>query len=189
MRQGVGRVLLAMLALGLASCGLAVAAAPTRFSGVVSRVSDGDTVWVQPDAAPGERGHRARIKVRLLGLDAPERCQAHGREAGAALAALVQGRHVEVQRRATDDYGRALGTLSLGTQDVGALLVRDGHAWSAHYRGAPGPYANEERAARAARRGLFAEPAPVEPWRFRRVHGACEEVGCGATPWGPHCSP
>ncbi|MBA3624855.1 MAG: thermonuclease family protein [Methylibium sp.] len=163
-----------VLALCLALASSVAAAGETRFSGVFTRVSDGDTVWVQLDQEDGTP-RRKRVKLRLVGLDAPERCQAHGREAGAALASRVQGRPVTVRRRATDDYGRALGTLWVGDEDVGAWLVREGHAWSARYRGNPGPYAAEEGDARKGRRGLFAKPLPaIEPRVFRREHGRCE---------------
>jgi len=174
------RRMLVWLCLALACT--AVAAEETRFSGVVTRVSDGDTVWVQPDAMDDGALRRKRVKVRLVGLDAPERCQAHGPEAGAALASRVQGRQVTVRRRATDDYGRALGTLWLGDEDVGAWLVREGHAWSARWRGGAGPYASEEGAARAARRGLFAAQAPFEPREFRRSHGPCDAPRTQNTP-------
>jgi len=158
---------------GSLATGVPARAEETRFDGVVTRVSDGDTVWVRLDPAPGAP-RRARVKVRLVGLDAPERCQAHGDAAQAALAARVLHRHVSVRRRATDDYGRALGTLWLDGADVGAALVAEGHAWSAAYRGNPGPYAEEERRARAAGRGLFAAAAPLPPREFRRLHGPCD---------------
>lgn len=148
-------------------------AAEERFDGVVTRVSDGDTVWVRPAARPGEP-RRKPVKLRLVGLDAPERCQAHGDVATEALSRRVLSQPVRVLRRATDEHGRALGTLWLGSQDVGAWLVREGHAWSARYRGDPGPYAVEEQAARRARRGLFAAADPVEPRDFRRRHGPCD---------------
>lgn len=167
--SALGRTLLAGLAV-LLSC--AADGRESRFTGTVTRVSDGDTVWVQPDVADGAP-RRKRVKLRLVGLDAPERCQAHGREAGAALATKVEGRRVTVRRRATDEHGRALGTLWLDDEDVGAWLVQEGHAWSARYRGDPGPYAREESAARAARRGLFEAPAPQVPRDFRRLHGPC----------------
>ncbi len=149
-------------------------AADERFEGVVTRVSDGDTVWVRPEVDGGQP-RRKPVKVRLVGLDAPERCQAHGAEASAALSDRVLGRRVQVLRRATDTHGRALGTLWLGSQDVGAWLVREGHAWSARYRGDPGPYATEEQVARTARRGLFAAADAIEPRDFRRRHGPCDE--------------
>lgn len=174
MRRRLARIRLGLLLAG-ALLGAAAAANETRFDGVVTRITDGDTVWVRPDAeAQGGRARRKPVKVRLLGLDAPERCQAHGSEAGAALAARLHNHRVTVRRRATDDYGRALGTLWLGHEDIGAWLVSEGHAWSARYRGDPGPYADEERRARAARRGLFAAASPEAPRDFRRRHGPCD---------------
>jgi endonuclease YncB( thermonuclease family) len=161
-----------LLACGLA-CGWASASAKEPpFEAIVTHVSDGDTVWVRTDSTP-EAPKGRRIKLRLLGLDAPERCQPRGPEAAAALMAKVQDRRVTVQRTATDDHGRGLATLWIDGVDVGAWLVADGHAWSARYRGNPGPYANEEAEARRARRGLFADPAPELPRNFRRRHGPC----------------
>lgn len=163
---------LAGSALLLAAAGSA-AASEQRIDGVVTRVSDGDTLWLRPDPQP-QRPRPRPLKLRLVGLDAPERCQAHGPQAGAALSAQVLGRRVTVLRRATDQHGRGLVTLWQGGEDVGARLVREGHAWSARYRGDPGPYAAEEQAARAAGRGLFADPAAEPPRDFRRRHGPCD---------------
>lgn len=167
------RLLIACLVAWVGATGGAVAE-EVRFEGVVTRITDGDTVWVRPDASDGQQARRKPVKLRLVGLDAPERCQPHGSEAGAALAARVQDRHVTVRRRATDMHGRALGTLWLGDQDVGAWLVAEGHAWSARYRRDPGPYAAQEQRARAAGRGLFAAPNPELPRDFRRRHGTCD---------------
>lgn len=172
------RLIAAWVALQCAAGLAAPLPPPERIDGVVTRVSDGDTLWLRPDPTP-QRARPKPLKLRLVGLDAPELCQAHGREAGAALSALVLGQRVTVKRRASDQHGRALGTLWRGEQDVGAQLVHEGHAWSSRYRGDPGPYATEEAAARAARRGLFAAARPVEPWRFRREHGPCD-AGAGA---------
>lgn len=60
-----------------ACCCLSVAA--WAWSGVVTHVSDGDTVWVEPT-----QGGEAQ-KIRLLGIDAPEICQAWGPQARDAL--------------------------------------------------------------------------------------------------------
>ena len=148
-------------------------AAPVQasdFAGVVTRVSDGDTVWVRPD---GER--RLPVKLRLQGIDAPERCQAWGEQSSAALSARVLGQRVEVHSRARDDYGRLLVELRLqsGGADIGAWMVDRGHAWSNRYRHHPGPYATQEAQARAARRGLFQDPHAELPRQFRKRHGPC----------------
>ncbi len=134
-------------------------------SGVVTRVADGDTLWVRP--AGGKP-----VKVRLQGIDAPERCQAWGEQARAALAARVLHQQVQVRTKAYDDYQRAIAQVELHGEDVAAWMVREGHAWSYRYRRSPGPYAEQEQQARAARRGLFAQPA-VEPRVFRKTHGPC----------------
>ena len=155
---------LAVLALSWAT----QAAAANRFEGVVTRVVDGDTVWVQ--TADGEGG---RIKLRLQGIDAPERCQPWGAQATAALQARVLHQRVQVQTRAKDDYQRTLGNMTLNGEDLSAWMVDQGHAWSYHYRHSRGPYAAQEQQAQAARRGLFADPAAVEPRWFRRSHGPC----------------
>jgi endonuclease YncB( thermonuclease family) len=116
---------------------------------------------------------RKPVKLRLAGLDAPERCQAWGEQARTALAAHVLHRQVEVATRAHDMHGRAIGTLTLDGADVGAWLVERGHAWNQRYQRRSGPYAAEEKAARTARRGLFAAAEPEAPREFRRRHGPC----------------
>lgn len=151
--------------------GLLLAGPALAMTGVVTRVSDGDTVWVRPDDAP----RRKPVKVRLVGIDAPERCQPWGREASSALAARVLQQRVEVPTRGVDTHGRLLGGLRLADgSDVAAWMVSQGHAWSARYQRHPGPYAREQREARQRRAGLFADPSAVEPWVFRKAHGPCQ---------------
>jgi len=149
---------------GVALCLLATLA--QAFPAEVSYVTDGDTVWLRTEGG-------ARIKLRLDGLDAPERCQRGGEQAREALVERVLHRRVEVATRAHDVHGRAIGSLSVGGADVGAWLVARGHAWNADHPRHPGPYAKQEQAARAQRRGLFAEPDPERPRAFRRRHGRC----------------
>lgn len=135
-------------------------------SGVVTHVTDGDTLWVRPEGG-------APVKVRVQGIDAPERCQAWGLQSREALAARVLHRHVQVRTRARDAYHRTIGSVALDGHDVAAWMVREGHAWSQRWRRSPGPYAAEEAEARRFQRGLFAAPAVVEPRQFRKAHGPC----------------
>ncbi len=158
--QGMKAVVLLLALLA----GLPAGARPLH--GVVSHVTDGDTLWVRPG------GDRPPVQVRILGLDAPEICQAFGTQAREALAARVLHRTVRVSTRARDRYQRSVGSVSLEGQDVGAWLVQRGYAWSGRYRGRPGPYAQEEAQARQGRIGLWAASA-VEPRNFRRRHGSC----------------
>lgn len=149
--------------------GGAQAQAPASWSAVVTYVVDGDTVWVR--AHDGSKP----LSVRMEGIDAPEICQAGGVASREALRQRLQGQVVVVHGLRHDDYGRLLARIDQRGEDVGAWMVRTGHAWSYHAGRRAGPYAAEQRQARAARAGLFAQqhPAPVYPGRFRREHGSC----------------
>lgn len=155
------------LAVAVVAPGSPAQAAAATWEARVVRVSDGDTLWVRSLA-----GGRA-TKLRIDGIDAPELCQRGGRESRLALQNLVLQRTVRVDVAARDNYGRGIARIELGGQDVGERLVRDGHAWNDRFRFHVGPYAEQEAQARAARRGVFADPAAVEPREFRRVHGPC----------------
>ena len=141
--------------------------------GIVVRVIDGDTVWLRADAAGSGRSGKP-IKLRLQGIDAPERCQLWGAQSTAALTERVLHQRVQVHTRAKDDYQRTLGNLLLNGEDVSEWMVLQGHAWSYHYRHSHGPYADQEQAARGSRHGLFADADAVEPRWFRRHHGPCD---------------
>lgn len=133
----------------------------------VTRVFDGDTLWVQPLTGGKYR------KLRLDGLDAPEICQTGGTASRDALAARVLRQVVTVHERSHDDYGRALVRLQHAGEDVGALMVLQGQAWSYRWRASEGQFAIEESQARAAKKGLFAADSPEVPRDFRRRHGPC----------------
>ncbi len=143
------------------------AQAEKRFTGVVTHVSDGDTLWVLPDSGGAPR------KVRLDGVDAPELCQRGGLASRRALEQAALNHPVQVQVRRRDDFEREVARVHVDGQDLGARLVREGQAWSYRWRRSAGPYAVEEEQARLARRGLFVEAQPERPRDFRRRHGPC----------------
>jgi micrococcal nuclease len=166
-----------LLAATLLLAAAAIAAAPPKKTapepdpaGTVTRVVDGDTLWVMtadPKAAP--------LVVRLEGIDAPERCQGGGPEAAEAMTKIALGRQVVLKVKARDTHGRLVArALRDGEFDLGDRLVRDGHAWSARYRFDRGPYVAQERMAAALKRGVHADAAALLPAEFRRRHGPCE---------------
>ncbi len=160
---------LAAVAGALLACGsVGLAAEASVYAARVTRVFDGDTLWVQPVA-----GGRWR-KLRLDGIDAPEICQRAGVASREALAGRLLDQAVTVRERARDGYGRGLVLIEREGQDVNAWLVRTGWAWASRWRG-QGPYVREEGRARQARHGLWAaSEAPEAPRDFRRRHGPCE---------------
>ena len=115
------------------------------FQGKVVSIADGDTVTVL-------RGTE-QVKVRLDGIDAPEKNQSFGTKSKDALAGLVFGKTVTVQSEGTDRYGRTLGVISVGGTNVNQRMVSGGWAW--HYK----QYSSDETLAPARVAG--------EIWWFR----------------------
>ncbi|CAG0981076.1 Thermonuclease [Burkholderiales bacterium] len=147
------------LAAGTAVALAAAGAAFADFSGRVVAVTDGDTLTVLD-------GTRA-VRVRLWGVDAPERGQPWSRRARDALAARAMHRDVRVETVGTDGYGRTLARVSVGGVDLAEAQLRDGMAWVfRRYTGDPALVALEEDA-RDARRGLWMQREPEAPWRYR----------------------
>jgi endonuclease YncB( thermonuclease family) len=146
------------------------------FDARVVRVFDGDTVEVVRD--PGPAGGRSeRLRIRLHGIDAPERGQPWNRRAREALAARALGKTVRINAVTIDRYGRTVGELYADDACVGCELVREGHVWV--YR----RYTDDrvllalEADARAARRGLWSLPEAerIPPWEWReRVRKSAE---------------
>lgn len=165
-------IVILVFALWFSGNAIAAARALVR-SGVVIRVVDGDTLWVRD--ATGVPGGET-LKVRILGIDAPEICQLGGLEAGEVLRGHVLGQTVTLtssSTRSRDDYGRLLARVDKQGDDVGRWMVRRGQAWSYRYRRTAGPYAAEQAQAQAAGAGLFAHAAAEYPHSFRQRHGSC----------------
>ena len=135
--------------------------ATREISGKVTRVSDGDTVWVST-------GH-GRHKVRLNRIDAPESDQPYGKESAAHLKSLIGGKQVRVEYEKLDQYGRILGIIFLGETDINLQMVKDGCAWHYKHFDKTPAYAEAERAARDAKRGLWSAPDPINPYQWRKA--------------------
>ena len=133
-------------------------------SGRVVRVADGDTLSVL-DAT------NTQYKIRLYGIDTPERDQPHGKIAWNALSELVAGKSVGIIEVETDSYGRSVGTVYLGDQNINLAMVERGHAWwyrrHAQYER---PLEAAEKQARKQGLGLWADSNPIPPWEWRRRH-------------------
>jgi endonuclease YncB( thermonuclease family) len=136
--------------------------------GTVVAIADGDTLTLLDGA---HRTHR----IRLDGIDAPERKQPYGQRARESLAALAQGRTATADCDKVDRYGRAVCRVTVEGVDVGLEQVRRGLAWHyvryAHEQSAAvrAAYAQAEVDAKRERSGLWSTRDPVPPWEFRRA--------------------
>jgi endonuclease YncB( thermonuclease family) len=132
------------------------------FSGLVVGVSDGDTITVLHDQTP--------IKIRLHGIDCPEKRQAFGNKAKQFTSHLVFGKDVTIIEHGFDKYGRILGDVILADgQNLNRKLVKAGLAWwYRKYTPKREDLAGMEREARQAKLGLWLDSDPIPPWCFRK---------------------
>jgi endonuclease YncB( thermonuclease family) len=146
-------------------CVLKVCFAESMTAKVVA-VSDGDTIVVLVDS----RQH----KVRLLGIDAPEKNQPFGNQSKQSLAEMVFSKTVVIDFNKRDKYQRIVGKILLGSVDVNLQQIKFGYAW--HYKQYEKEqdvedralYANQEYLARKNNIGLWSDSIPTPPWEFRK---------------------
>lgn len=141
----------------------------------VTRVADGDTLTVR------EKGSNNKIKIRLLGIDAPELKMEGGDASQSHLENLIRSGNNQVRiyylsKKKFDRYGRIIGKVVTNNIDVNRQMVLDGHAW--FYRNYQKDVMPRDRIlyqeamyeAQKAKRGLWAQPNPEEPWEWRKTH-------------------
>lgn len=155
----------------------ASSAGAETITGKVVGVSDGDTITVL-DA------ERTQYKIRVAGIDAPEKAQPFGQRAKSSMSELVFGKDVEVVAGKHDRYGRTIGKVLVAdpscrtttcpkTVDAGYELITMGLAWwyRKYAREQSGNdaqrYEQAEQDAQARRVGLWGDPQPTPPWEWR----------------------
>ena len=173
---------------------LAVSTVDADINGKVVAVTDGDTIKVLDD-------NRVQHKIRLTGIDAPEKAQPFGNASRKHLASMVAGKEVRVETTKKDRYGRVLGKVWVQPRDCpgcGKTLnanhaqILSGMAW--WYRDYAKDQSPEDRAryksavdkARKRKLGLWSEANPIPPWVWRRgqrtpsVSGSVADTACGS---------
>ncbi len=135
-------------------------------SGRVVSVADGDTVTVLDTS-------NTQFKIRLMGIDAPEKKMAFGQKSKVHLSDLVFNKQVTVEYNKKDKYGRTVGKILVEGVDANLEQVKDGLAW--HYKQYQREQSAEDRAAyvlaeelaRNESRGLWVDANPTPPWEWR----------------------
>ena len=147
-----------------------------NLSGRVVKVADGDTITVLTGGSRSVATATARAslpptehKIRLHGIDAPEKDQAFGQKSKQRLSDYVFGKDVTVKWKSKDKYGRILGTVFVDGKDINLEMLKAGMAW--HYKrfDKSPAYAAAEQDARENRRGLWIDPNPIPPEQFRHA--------------------
>jgi len=164
-----------ILALALTTATLAPTHA-VEWTGVVVGVADGDTLTLLD-------GRKTQHRIRLDGIDAPERKQPFGQRSRQSLTELAKGRQATADCPKTDRYGRAVCRVRVDGVDVGLAQLERGLAWHylkyAHELDPPVRvrYERAEREARTGRAGLWSQPQPVPPWDYRHSARDAERAG------------
>ena len=143
-----------------------LAAAETVVGRVVG-IADGDTLTILD-------GSNRQHKIRLNGIDAPEKAQPFGNVSKQNLSRLAFGRYATAECPKVDRYRRRVCVVRVDGIDVGLAQVAAGLAW--WYRKYAGEqtvlerdtYSKLENQARAVGVGLWSEPRPVQPWEWRQ---------------------
>ena len=136
-------------------------------SGRVVAVTDGDTIKVLDSSS-------REYKIRLTGIDAPERGQPFGKASTKHLAGMIAGKQVKIESNKNDRYGRMLGKVIFKGVDVNLEQVKAGYAWWYEYYAKQQPipdrksYSEAEKAARSKRIGLWADSNPINPYEWRK---------------------
>jgi endonuclease YncB( thermonuclease family) len=151
-------------------------AAQADIYGKVVAVTDGDTIKVLDSS-------NVQHKVRLTGIDAPEKAQPFGNASRNHLASLVAGKEVRVESSKTDRYGRVLGKIWVQpgdcpgcgkSLDANHAQILSGMAWWYQQYAKDQPTEDRERyksavsEAKENKLGLWSEPNAIPPWAWRR---------------------
>lgn len=142
-------------------------ASAAELRGVVIDVTDGDILTVLDDS-------RKRHKIRIAGIDAPEKHQPFAQRARERLSELTFKKQATLDCYKTDAYKRRVCRVRVAGKDVALAQVQAGLAWHyKHFEKEQTPseraaYARAEDDARASRIGLWQLERPVPPWEFRR---------------------
>lgn len=145
--------------------GIPVLAQGQSYVGKGHRVLDGDTIHLLRETGQ-------IVRVELYGVDAPERGQPFADAATRAVREAVFRTEVRARERASGPDGRSLFVVKVGDRVLNEHLLRNGLAWWDRSQASRDDrYQQLEQRARAARRGLWAQPEPVPPWIWRGEGG------------------
>ena len=158
-------VLLIAIILNIAGCKNAEVNEPVAaVVGKVVKVVDGDTLHVY--------SNKKTYKIRLSGIDAPERGQAYGKRAKEHLEFLVAGKQVIAIVESKDRYGRYVASVKVQSKDVCAEMLSAGYAWHYKQYSSNKYYADLQSEARKSKRGLWVDKKPQAPWEYRKEQRA-----------------
>ncbi len=131
-----------------------------QLTGKVVAIADGDTFTMLVD--------NKQVKIRLHGIDCPEKKQDFGTVAKEFLSAQIFGKVVTAQKMGTDRYRRTIAMVTVDGINVNETLLKAGLAWHFIEYDKNPAWTEMEVAARRLKKGLWAQPNAIPPWEFRK---------------------
>jgi len=134
-----------------------------KLTGKVIKIADGDTFTLLIEG-------KEQVRVRLDGIDAPEKGQAYGKSAKAYLSRMIWGVLVTVDVKKKDRHGRTIGKVSTRKiRDVSLEMIKAGYAWQYRDYNKDKAYNSAEKQARKNKKGLWQDKNPIRPQDFRKM--------------------
>lgn len=134
---------------------------PSEKTYKVLYVSDGDTIIIDDN---GEKR-----KLRLHGIDAPEKTQEYGLESKEFLLNKIRNKNISVSFLSKDRYGRDISIIYLENENINELMVREGYAWwYEQYAKDSQNYKEYQKKAKEEKKGLWSKSKPLPPWEYRK---------------------
>lgn len=132
----------------------------SQLVGKVTAIADGDTFTMLVS--------NEQTRVRLHGIDCPERGQDFSKAARQFLAEMIFEKEVTVKEMDTDRYGRTIGIVIIDGKNINEELLKAGLAW--HYKryDLNSIWAKFEEQARYEKKGIWSQPNPIPPWDWRK---------------------
>ena len=133
----------------------------------VLKVSDGDTINIQKVENGKFVGEM--LKIRMYGMDAPEKSQDYGPESRQALEKLVAGKTLSIEVKNKDRYGRTVAVIYVNGKNINEEMVKTGNAWwYQEYAKNDTQFEEYQQNAKQKKLGLFSRKGYIEPWIYRR---------------------
>lgn len=133
----------------------------------VLKVSDGDTISIQK--VDNGKFVGEILKIRMYGMDAPEKSQDYGPESRQALEKLVAGKTLSIEIKNKDRYGRTVAIVYANGKNVNEEMVKTGNAWwYQEYAKKDTQFEEYQKNAMKKKLGLFSRKGYIEPWVYRK---------------------
>jgi endonuclease YncB( thermonuclease family) len=136
-------------------------------SGKVIGISDGDTFKLLVEG-------NQTIRIRLYGVDAPEKSQDYSTQAKQKLSDLIFSKRVDVKQINIDRFKRIIGVVYVEDKNVNEELLRSGYVWHYTQYSKNEQWAKLQREAQKKRIGLWSKANPTPPWQWRKEKRAAD---------------